>query len=204
MAGNAIYLASRSPRRRELLKQIGVGFEMLLLREDPRRGTDVNEAPQPDERPLDYVTRIATAKVNAGVEAMGRRAGLMRPVLSADTTVVSEGMILGKPDHAEHAVTMLAKLSGVQHTVITTVAMAFRDRLETRVSESKVTMRVLNESEIRRYVATGEPLDKAGAYAVQGRAAAFITRIEGSYSGVMGLPLAETAELLRAFSIETF
>ena len=197
-----IYLASHSPRRRELLRQIGVGHEVLLLREDLKRGIDVDETPRPAETPADYVVRIALAKADAGVKSTARRAGFPKPVLAADTTVVVDDQIVGKPADAEDAVRMIGQLSGRNHRVITAVAVSFADRIETRVSESQVWMREITDIEARRYAASGEPLDKAGAYAVQGRAAAFITRIEGSYSGIMGLPLAETAELLALFGVE--
>jgi septum formation protein len=198
-----IYLASRSPRRRELLRQIGVGHEVLLLREELRRGSDVDESPRAGEAPRDYALRVASAKAEAGQQVLGRRAGLLKPVLGADTTIALEGQIIGKPRDAEEAVRILQALSGRSHLVITAVAMAAGHHLETRLSESLVAMHALDEARIRRYVASGEPMDKAGAYAVQGRAAAFISRIEGSYSGIMGLPLAETVELLGLFGIET-
>jgi septum formation protein len=199
----SIYLASRSARRRELLRQIGIGYELLMLREDLRRGGDVDESPHRGEAPRDYAVRVAQMKAAAGLQAMARRLGPRKPVLAADTTIAFDEHIIGKPDDAEDAMRILSALSGRSHGVITAVSMAFADRIETRVSESTVTMRVLDEARIRRYIASGEPMDKAGAYAVQGRAATFITRIEGSYSGIMGLPLAETAELLALFGIDT-
>ena len=197
-----IYLASRSPRRRELLKQVAVTFEIVLLREDLKRGADVDESPLANEQPDVYALRVACAKAELAARYMGRRSLPGRPVLAADTTVVCERRIIGKPADREDAVRILTSLAGRQHEVITAVALATPDRLEKAVSVSRVWFRPLGEDEIRRYVATGEPLDKAGAYAVQGRAAAFITRIEGSFSGIMGLPLAETAELLRKFGID--
>jgi septum formation protein len=203
MTRQMIYLASRSPRRRELLKQVGVTFEIVLLREDLRRGPDVDETPLGDEKPEAYVVRIACAKAELAARYMGRRALPARPVLAADTTVVCDGRIIGKPTDREDAYRILKMLSGRQHEVITGVAVATPDRVQHAVSQSKVWFRALSEDEIRRYVATGEPLDKAGAYAIQGRAAAFATRLEGSYSGIMGLPLSETADLLRKFNIET-
>jgi septum formation protein len=197
-----IFLASRSPRRRELLRQIGVSHELLLLREDARRGIDVDETPHPDETPRDYVLRVATAKAATGLRVVAQRGGgIPRPVLAADTTIALDNAIIGKPRDEADAAGILKSLSGRSHTVITAVAMAFADRLETRISESIVYMRALDHALIQRYIASGEPMDKAGAYAVQGRAAAFITRIEGSYSGIMGLPLAETVELLAVFDI---
>ena len=197
-----IYLASRSPRRRELLKQIGVNFESLLVREDRRRGADVDETPLPDESAGVYALRIARSKATTAVQQIVQRGLPQRPVLAADTTVVHEEVILGKPRDAEDAARMLRALSGREHTVLTAVAVAARGELEAQVSVSRVRFRELTDAEIRRYVATGEPLDKAGAYAIQGRAAAFVSHIEGSYSGIMGLPLAETAELLRRFNVQ--
>ena len=196
-----IYLASRSPRRRELLKQIGVPFESLLLREDLRRGADVDETPLPDESPGIYVLRIATAKAEMAVRQIAYRALPQKPVLAADTTVVFDGEVVGKPDDAEHAGRILRALSGREHQVLTAVAVALREQIETQISVSNVWFREIPEPEIRRYCASGEPLDKAGAYAIQGRAGAFVTRISGSYSGIMGLPLAETVELLQKFSV---
>ena len=197
-----IFLASRSPRRRELLHQIGVGHELLLLREDSRRGSDVDESPHPDEAPRAYALRVAGAKAAAGLQSLSRRAGMLKPVLAADTTIALDQRIVGKPADAAHAAQILGELSGRDHLVITAVAMAFAERFETRISESRVWMQPLGAARMRRYIDSGEPMDKAGAYAVQGRAAAFISRIEGSYSGIMGLPLAETAELLALFGIE--
>ena len=196
-----IYLASRSPRRRELLKQIGVPFELLLLREDLRRGADVDETPLPEESPGVYVLRVAGAKANMAVRQIALRGLPQKPALAADTTVVFDSAILGKPEDADHAARMLRALSGREHQVLTAVAVALRDRVETQISVSSVWFRELSEADIRRYCATGEPLDKAGAYGIQGRAGAFVTRIAGSYSGIMGLPLAETAELLERFEI---
>ena len=199
-----IFLASRSPRRRDLLRQIGVGHELLLLRDAGNRGNDVDETPHAGEPPRDYVLRVAIAKAKAGLQVAARRAGgIVKPVLAADTTIALDNIIIGKPDDAADATRILQALSGRSHFVMTAVAVAFGERVETRVSESIVTMGVIDDALIQRYIATGEPMDKAGAYAVQGRAAAFITRIEGSYSGIMGLPLAETAELLAAFNIES-
>jgi septum formation protein len=124
-----------------------------------------------------------------------------KPVLSADTTVVFDGQIVGKPEDAEHAARILRTLSGREHQVLTAVAIALREQIETQISVSSVSFRELTDADIRRYVTTGEPLDRAGAYAIQGRAGAFVTRISGSYSGIMGLPLSETVELLQKFEI---
>lgn len=201
MLEKSIYLASRSPRRRELLRQIGVTFEIIPLREAPRHPADVDETPRPGETPEAYVLRVACEKARAAVGITRARRLAGRPVLAADTTVVCDDMILGKPENAAAALRMLTSLAGRAHRVLTAVAVKAGDVIDTRVSESQVWFRALTAEEIRRYIATGESTDKAGAYAVQGRAAAFITRIEGSYSGIMGLPLAETAELLRSHGI---
>ena len=202
MSNKRIYLASRSPRRRELLKQIGVSFELVLLREDPRRGADVDETPLHDEPARNYALRIARTKAEVAAEQIMRRGLLAYPVLAADTTVVLDQEIIGKPADAEDAERILSRLAGREHRVLTAIAVATRDHVDTRVSDSAVEFRALTPDEIRRYVATGEALDKAGAYAVQGRAAAFVTRMSGSYSGIMGLPLAEAAELLQRFGVD--
>ena len=201
---NRIYLASRSPRRRDLLKQIGVPFELLLLREDLRRGVDVDETPMADESAGVYVLRIARLKAEMAVRQIAYRNLPQKPVLAADTTVVFDGEIIGKPDDAEHAARMLRTLSGREHQVLTAVAIALREQIETQISVSSVWFRELSDADVRRYCASGEPLDKAGAYAIQGRAGAFVTRITGSYSGIMGLPLAETVELLQKFNVPLY
>ena len=197
-----IYLASRSTRRRELLHQIGVGHELLLLRESAKRSADVDETPHEHETPRDYALRVASDKAKAGLYAMSCRAGVLKPVLAADTTVALGDRIYGKPRNVKNAEEILSELCGREHTVITAVAMGFAERFETRVSVSTVVMKAQSAAAIGRYIQSGEPMDKAGAYGVQGLAAAFITRIEGSYSGIMGLPLAETTELLALFGIE--
>ena len=194
-----IYLASQSPRRRELLKQIGVNFEMLLPRYDSRRGADTDEISLADELPEDYVQRICRDKANAGWRALQFRNLPLFPVLAADTSVILDGKIIGKPLDREQTGDILRTLSGRQHQVLTAVTVIFDKRIETRLSVSNVTFSPLGEERIRRYILTNEPLDKAGAYAIQGCAAAFIQHLEGSYSGVMGLPLFETAELLQIF-----
>ncbi len=196
-----IYLASRSPRRRDLLKQIGLPYELLLLREDLRRGPDIDETPLPDESPGVYVLRMAQEKAAMAVRQIAYRRLPQKPVLAADTTVVFDGQIVGKPDDAEHAARILRALSGREHQVLTAVALALRDQVETQISVSSVWFREISDADIRRYCSSGEPLDKAGAYGIQGRAGAFVTRIAGSYSGIMGLPLAETVELLQKFEI---
>jgi len=197
-----IYLASRSPRRRELLAQIGVKFEPLLFRGGPREDPDTDESPQPGEQPDAYVRRVTTAKVQAAWQRVVMRRGLRRmPVLAADTTVSLAGEILAKPADRADAERMLRILAGTRHRVLTAVAVAFEQRTEMAVSESEVTFAPLDDARIQAYVASGEPYDKAGGYGIQGRAGAFVERLEGSYSGVMGLPLYETANLLRLFGI---
>ncbi|MGQ0750555.1 MAG: Maf family protein [Betaproteobacteria bacterium] len=202
MTEKRVYLASRSPRRRELLRQIGVSFELLLVREDPRRGRDVNESVLDGEAAADYVARIARAKAEVAAQQVLQRGLRPYPTLGADTSVVLDGTIVGKPDNAQHAAQILRALSGCEHEVMTAVAIALRDRVETALSISTVEFRELSDDEIYGYVRFGEPYGKAGAYAIQGRAAIFVRRIAGSYSGIMGLPLAETAALLRRFDIE--
>ena len=194
-----IYLASQSPRRRELLKQIGVYYEILLLRTDPRRGINVDETAHDGEVPVDYVQRVCRDKAQAGWQTLLLRNLPRLPVLAADTTVTLDGKIIGKPDDKEHAAEILRMLSGRQHQVLTAVAVAFEERVELRLSATTVTFDTLNEDRIRRYLLTHEAHDKAGAYGIQGQAGAFVQRIEGSYTGVMGLPLYETVELLRLF-----
>jgi nucleoside triphosphate pyrophosphatase len=197
-----IYLASRSPRRRELLSQIGVKFEPLLFREGPRQDADTDEAVRPGEQPEDYVRRVTRLKAEAAWQRVVMRRGLQhKPVLSADTSVALASEILAKPSDRSDAERILRLLSGTEHRVLTAVAVTFEGRYELAVSESLVTFTNLSDERISAYVQSGEPFDKAGAYAIQGRAGAFVQRIEGSYSGVMGLPLYETAELLRKFGV---
>jgi septum formation protein len=202
-ADTKIYLASKSPRRRELLRQIGVEFELLLLRDQAPRGPDVNEEVLPDERAEDYVARVTREKAMHASKVMQWRRLPMRPVLAADTTVAIDGRILGKPAHAEEAFDMLRMLSGRTHEVLTSIALAHDENLWQLTQASKVTFAQLSDEMIRAYCATPEPYDKAGAYGVQGMAAVFIEHISGSYSGIMGLPLYETAQLLRNVGIET-
>jgi len=194
-----IYLASRSPRRRELLKQIGVAFEVLVLRDHPGRSVDVDESQQPGEGPDDYVRRVCRMKVDAGWERVLQRRLRQFPVLAADTVVCVDDIILGKPPDPAHAAKMLRLLSGREHRVLTAVALKLADRVELTVSESRVRFTEISQADIEAYVASGEASDKAGAYGIQGRAGAFITELHGSYSGVMGLPLYETTQLLKKF-----
>lgn len=198
---NRIYLASRSPRRRELLNRLGIGFADLLARE--LHGEDVDETPVAGETPREYVLRVARDKAALGWRQVTTHELERLPVLAADTSVVLGKDILGKPDDAEHAKRLLERLSGRAHEVISAVALEYEGRIETAMSVSTVEFRELEAAEIARYVSGGEPLDKAGAYAIQGAAAQFVRRFEGSYSGIMGLPLIETAGLLQRFGINS-
>lgn len=194
-----IYLASRSPRRRELLAQVGVRFDLLLFRVPPREDAEVNEDWQPGEIPEAYVQRVARAKAEFGADLIARRAIVARPVLAADTTLDLDGEIIGKPRDEADAIAILTRLSGRSHRVLTAIAIAQGERIEHRLSVSTVRFRPVGADEIKRYVQSGEPMDKAGAYGIQGRAALFIEEIHGSHSGIVGLPLCETALLLRDF-----
>jgi len=194
-----IYLASQSPRRRELLKQIGVHFDVLLLRTAPRRHIDVDETPHAGELPEIYVQRLCREKALAGYSALNFRHLPAHPVLAADTTVTLDGKIYGKPDDAEQAASMLRELSGQTHQVMTAVAVAAGAHVEVVLSVSTVRFVRLDDARIKRYLQTHEYTDKAGGYAIQGHAAAFIEHLSGSYSGVMGLPLCETVQLLQRF-----
>jgi septum formation protein len=184
-----LYLASRSPRRHALLRQIGVAYTLVDV--------DVDESPRAGEVPAHYVLRMARAKALSARAALGADA----LVLAADTTVVLDGAILGKPVDAADAMRMLGQLSGREHTVLSAVALA-GSACVTRLSESCVRLRASSHAERTAYVASGEPMDKAGAYAIQGRAAVFVAHLTGSYSSVMGLPLFETAELLREAGLD--
>jgi septum formation protein len=194
-AHNRIYLASQSPRRRELLKQIGVNFDVLVLRTALGRA-DVLEEPLANETPAVFARRMAEEKSAKGAAAVGMRQLIIRPVLGADTVVDIDGEIIGKPRDLAQAGEILLRLSGRTHWVHSGVAIAVADRMESRLSSSKVEFAPLTSTMIDRYLDSGEALDKAGAYGIQGRAGSFISRIEGSYTGIMGLPLFETAELL--------
>jgi septum formation protein len=187
-----LYLASASPRRRELLEQIGVRFSLLSV--------DVPEEPTLGEAPEVFVLRLALEKARAGRAQL--KVEDSTPVLGADTVVVSHGKILGKPQDHDEAVAMLLALGGEQHQVLTGVALVGGEGDEhSRLSVSTVQFRSISPDEAQAYWASGEPADKAGSYAIQGLAAIFVERLEGSYSGVMGLPLFETAELLRHFNV---
>ena len=190
-----LYLASQSPRRLELLRGLGMPIEPLLP--GPDEDAEALEAFRPGEAPADYVVRVARAKLDA---ARGRRTarGLPEaPILAADTIVALGGKLLGKPQDSVHAQAMLAQLSGRTHRVLTAVAVAHGNRTLRAISVSRVRFARLSQAAIERYVATGEPMDKAGAYAIQGGAAPFVRSIDGSYTGIVGLPLYETTELLR-------
>ncbi len=186
---NFIYLASASPRRRELLRQIGAAYRLLRI--------EVDETPDAGESPYEYVARLALAKAQTGCAVLGCRKPA--PVLGADTAVVVDNVILGKPRNREEGLAMLAQLSGREHRVFSAVAVATPARNAVKVQESRVRFRNLCPVECAAYWDSGEPRDKAGGYGIQGRAAAFIAELHGSYSGVMGLPLFETAELLQEF-----
>jgi len=182
-----IYLASNSPRRRELLTQIGVNFSVLSV--------DVDERRFENESPITYVKRVALAKAQAGWDTTPESD--VRPVMGSDTSVVLENSVLGKPVSVDNARAMLQQLSGRTHQVMTAVAMVTATKKECKLSISEVSFAKLTESEIEWYIATQEGIDKAGGYAVQGLAALFIEHIQGSYSGIMGLPLRETGLLLK-------
>ena len=190
-----VYLASQSPRRKQLLEQMGVRYELLLATSD--EDAESLERVIPGEAPLTYVKRVTQLKLEAAVNRMQARHLKPAPVLCADTTVAMGRVILGKPDNELDAVRILKTLSGQTHRVLTAVAVACGHRRSLSVSVSKVTFAPMKLSEIKAYVATGEPFGKAGAYGVQGMAAAYISEIKGSYTGIMGLPLFETAELLK-------
>jgi len=192
-----LYLASRSPRRRELLHQIGIDFDTVVFRDGMRADSETDETPRPDESPAVYVERVARAKAMHGLRIVEERRLPMRPVLAADTTLELDGQIIGKPVDMADAAAILRRLSGRTHRVLTGVAIDHQRRTEYLLSTSEVRFRQIDDEEIRHYVISGEPMDKAGAYGIQGRAGLFVEHISGSYSGVMGLPVCETGELLK-------
>lgn len=196
-----LYLASQSPRRRELLKQIGIYYEVLLLRNTPSRQVDVDEVALLGEAPQEYVERVCREKSEQAWAMMQYRNLPRAPILTADTTVTLDGLILGKPENAAHAKEMLRLLSGRTHQVLTAIGVIEGERYASRLSSTRITFAALDEARINQYVASGEANDKAGAYGIQGRAGAFVAQLEGSYSGVVGLPLFETIELLNTFGI---
>ncbi len=193
-----IYLASRSPRRRELLHQIGIDFDTVVFRDGDRADEATDETPLPAESAEVYVERIARAKAIHGLKIITDRKLPMRPVLSADTTLEFEGKIIGKPVDIADATAILKRLSGKTHRVLTGVAINHMGRTEYVLSVSEVRFRTLDDEEIRHYVMSGEPMDKAGAYGIQGLAGLFVEHLAGSYTGVMGLPVCETGELLKS------
>ena len=191
---NTIYLASQSPRRREILQQLGL-YSIVLP-------SDVDESVLAGEPPETYVLRLAHEKALACRTTLLREGKPLLPIVAADTTVCVDGVILGKPENEQDACDMLKRLSGRCHEVHTAVAVATADAIETALSTTEVEMAALADADIRAYVASGEPRDKAGAYGIQGMAGIFIRSISGSYSGVMGLPVFETAQLLKNAGIE--
>ncbi|BBB61536.1 Maf-like protein [Undibacterium sp. KW1] len=198
---NKIYLASKSPRRRELLHQAGIEFDLLLLRDAPPRGPDVTEIVLPGEAPEAYVSRVTQEKADKAWEIMHLRKMLPRPVLAADTTVVLGKQILGKPADKQEAIQMLSMLAGQTHQVLTSIAVHSALGRAAVTQRSEVSFANLDEQQILAYCNSNEPYDKAGGYGIQGAAARFISHIKGSYSGIMGLPLFETCQLLRQAGI---
>ena len=195
-----VYLASQSPRRRQLLEQIGIRCELLLA--DADEDAESLEATRPGELPTDYVVRVTLAKLKAAKRRLARRGLPAAPILCADTTVALGRRIFGKPEDAADAARTLRLLAGRTHRVATAVAVAHGRRTLQALNVSKVRFAAIDDAAIERYVASGEPFGKAGAYAIQSAAAAWTPRIEGSYTAIMGLPLFETARLLRAAGIE--
>ncbi len=189
-----LYLASASPRRQELLRQVGIAFTTLF--------PDIPEHRRGQESPAEYVQRLAAEKARFAARLLDTRRLPPGPVLGADTAVVVDGDILGKPRDRNAGVAMLRRLAGRTHEVLTGLCVIHQDEAHRALSVSKVTLAALTETEISRYWETGEPLDKAGAYAIQGQAAAFISRLEGSYSGVVGLPLYELMQILRKMGMQ--
>jgi len=199
-----IYLASQSPRRSQLLAQIGVRHELLLPNAagDAPEDAEGLEAVLPGEEPAAYVQRVTGLKLDAAVARHARRGLPPAPILCSDTTVALGGAILGKPADAADAARMLAQLAGREHQVLTAVALCAGGRRQAALSVSQVRFAPMTAAQIQAYVASGEPLGKAGAYGIQGRAAAWVQHLAGSYSGIMGLPLFETAALLRAAGVD--
>ena len=192
-----VYLASQSPRRKQLLEQLGVKFELLLP--DASEDAEALEVVRPNEKPRTYVQRVTALKLEAALQRLKNRGLPPAPVLCSDTTVAIGSTIFGKPDNAEHAKEMLRQLSGQTHRVLTAVSIGTMRKQCRALSISQVRFADLSKQDIDRYVDSQEPLGKAGSYAIQGKAAAFISHISGNYSGIMGLPMFETAHLLREF-----
>ena len=195
-----VYLASQSPRRRQLLEQLGVRYELLLP--DEHEDAEALEVVFNNEAPTAYVKRVTHLKLDAATARLKLRKLKPAPILCSDTTVAMGRVIYGKPENAADAKRMLTELSGHTHRVLTAVAVQSARKRFDALSASRVTFEDMSSRQITAYVATGEPLGKAGAYAVQGRAALHITRIDGSYSGIMGLPIFETAMLLKAAGLK--
>ena len=200
MITSFVYLASQSPRRRQLLEQLGVRYELLLP--DASEDAEALEEVLKNEAPTAYVKRVTNLKLDAAVARLKRRQLQLAPILCSDTTVALGRIIYGKPNNAKDAKRMLAELSGKSHRVLTAVAVQSGRKRFNALSTSKVIFDEMTQKQINAYAATGEPLGKAGAYAVQGRAALYIAKINGSYSGIMGLPFRETALLLQAAGIK--
>lgn len=200
MMPSFVYLASQSPRRRQLLEQLGVRYELLLP--NATEDAEALEVVLKNEAPAAYVKRVTNLKLDAAVARLKQQQLQPAPILCSDTTVALGQIIYGKPNDAKDAKRMLADLSGKSHRVLTAVAVQSGRKRFDALSTSKVTFDEMTQKQISAYVATGEPLGKAGAYAVQGRAALYITKIDGSYSGIMGLPIRETALLLQAAGIK--
>jgi septum formation protein len=195
-----VYLASQSPRRRQLLEQLGVAYELLLP--DSNEDAEALEVVLPSESPKAYVQRVTLLKLNAALLRMKRRGLIAAPVLCSDTTVALGTTILGKPNDLGHAQQMLSTLNGKTHRVLTSVAVGSARKQRKALSISNVRFAAMTKQQINHYVASGEPMGKAGAYAVQGKAAAYIEHISGSYSGIMGLPMFETSQILRDFGFK--
>ena len=192
-----IYLASQSPRRKQLLEQLGVNFELLLP--DANEDAEALEVVRPNEKPRAYVQRVTALKLEAALQRLKNRGLPSAPVLCSDTTVALGNTLFGKPDNAEHAKSMLQQLSGKTHSVFTAVSIGTQRKQSHALSISQVKFADLKKQDIDRYVASQEPMGKAGSYAIQGKAAVFISHISGNYSGIMGLPMFETSHLLREF-----
>ena len=197
---NFVYLASQSPRRRQLLEQMGVSYELLLP--ESSEEAEALELVLENEAPAAYVKRVTRLKLDAAIAQLNQRKLRSAPVLCSDTTVALGRTIYGKPEDAKDAERMLHALSGETHRVLTAIAVQYGQRRLQALSASQVRFETMTPAQISSYVATGEPMGKAGAYAIQGRVAMHITRINGSYSGIMGLPLWETAVLLRAAGLD--
>ncbi len=197
-----LYLASQSPRRLALLKQLGLEPQLLLA--EAEENTEALETIRPNELPIHYVRRVSKAKAAAAWQRLEKKQWAAAPILCADTIVALQGQILGKPQNTEHAFHILQQLSGRSHTVYTSVVLQLgQKKILQTTTRSLVTFANLQTQDIKNYIASGEPMDKAGAYGIQGLAAQFITRIAGSYTGIIGLPLYETKQLLNQVSLST-